>query len=232
MLAVFETPDSRVYLVMAVAGTALFLLRMVLMMVGHVHDGGLDGLHGSMDLHTGDVGGHTGDMGTHAEATSAPTPAPGFSHVPGAHAEQTEARGASTTSFQLLSLQTVLAFLMGFGWFGLACAEQWHLARPVAIMASLGFGFVMMLLAGTLTYYMRRLDRQAFYDVRSCVGTSGRVYLTIPEKGKGFGQVEVSCSGRRKIIQAASTGPGITSFTMVKIVGVDDLERLIVEPQE
>ena len=72
--------------------------------------------------------------------------------------------------------------------------------------------------------------RHIDYDVATAVGHTCRVYLTIPEKGQGHGQVEASVSGRKKIITAISTGPKIAAFADVNVVEARDDGTLIVEP--
>ena len=136
----------------------------------------------------------------------------------------------SDVSFTLFSLLSILAFFMGSGWMGLACRLDWQLgALPAAFIAA-GTGLVMMLFASGLTYGARRLNRQVHYDVKTAVGRTGRVYLTIPEKGQGQGQVEVSVSGRRMILQATSSGAAIPAFAQVKVVAVRDDDSLVVAP--
>ena len=87
-----------------------------------------------------------------------------------------------------------------------------------------------MLGASGLSYWARRLDQSIEYDIRTAVGRTGRVYLTIPEKGHGHGQVEVSVSGRRKIVRAVSAGPRLEAFTDVRIVDARDDETLVAGP--
>ena len=53
---------------------------------------------------------------------------------------------------------------------------------------------------------------------------------TLPAKGKGLGQVQVSVSGRLKVITAASNGKEIAAFADVKVVEARDDGTLIVEP--
>ncbi len=138
----------------------------------------------------------------------------------------------SDASFTLFSLLSILAFFMGAGWMGLACRLDWELGRLASSLISAGFGVVMMMAASGLTYAARRLNRHIDYDVGTAVGHTCRVYLTIPEKGKGHGQVEVSVSGRKKIIRAISNGPGVEAFADVKVVEARDDGTLIVEPLE
>lgn len=57
------------------------------------------------------------------------------------------------------------------------------------------------------------------------------MYLTIPAKGQGQGQVEVTVSGRRKIIRAISSGAEIPAFADVTVVAAQDDESLVVEPK-
>ena len=135
-------------------------------------------------------------------------------------------------SFQMFSVLSILAFFMGAGWMGLACRLDWGMGRLVSSLGAAGFGFVMMMAAVGLTYTTRRLNRQINYDVRTAIGHTGRAYLTIPKKGKGHGQVEISVSGRKKVLRAASNGPAIAAFEDVKVVEVRDDETLIVEPLE
>ena len=133
-------------------------------------------------------------------------------------------------SFSFLSVLSILAFFMGAGWMGLACRLDWNLGRLLSSLIAAGFGFTMMLGASALSYWARRLDQTIEYDLRTAVGRTGRVYLTIPEKGQGHGQVEVSASGRKKVVRAVSTGPRFEAFTDVKIVDTRDDETLVAGP--
>lgn len=138
--------------------------------------------------------------------------------------------GASDSAFTVFSTLSILAFFMGAGWMGLAARLEWDLGRVVAALLAAGFGTVMMLMASGLMYASRKLNREVNYEVATAVGRTGKVYLTIPEKGQGSGQVEVVVSGRRKVLGAASNGPAIAAFADVKVVDVRDDETLIVEP--
>ncbi len=133
-------------------------------------------------------------------------------------------------SFSLFSLLSILAFFMGAGWMGLACRLDWSMGSMAAALCSAGFGVVMMLSASGLAYLTRRLNRQVDYDIQTAVGRTAQVYLPIPEKGRGTGQVRVSISGRSKIVTARSSGVAIAAFTDVRVLAVDDAEVLTVEP--
>mgnify|MGYP002638765527 CR=1 FL=1 len=132
--------------------------------------------------------------------------------------------------FSLFSLLSTLSFLMGAGWMGLACRREWGLgALPSALIAS-QFGFALMGLSSVGMYGMRKMNSEASYDVSHCIGAIGRVYLKIPAKGDGRGQVEISVDGRRKVLPAVSSGPEIASFAEARVVSIQAGETLIVEP--
>jgi hypothetical protein len=175
--------DAVVYLVMAVVGTLLFLIRL-----GVTY-----------------FGGNSGDFDVDADFDS-------------------------DSSFTFLSVLSILGFFMGAGWMGLACRLDWRLGRFASSFIAAGFGFAMMLAASGMSYYARRLNQTIEYDLRTAIGRIGRVYLTIPEKGQGHGQVEVSISGRKKVIRAVSAGPRFEAFTDVKIVDARDDETLVAGP--
>jgi hypothetical protein len=138
--------------------------------------------------------------------------------------------GDADTSFTFFSLLSILGFFMGAGWMGLACRFDFEMSGPLSAVTSAGFGFAMMILASALTYATRRLNRTIDYDVNTAVGRTGRVYLRIPERGTGHGQVQVTVSGRLKIMRALSTGPAMEAFSDVVVESVDDDGTLVVRP--
>ena len=133
------------------------------------------------------------------------------------------------TSFSLFSLLSITAFFMGTGWMGFACRNDWQLNGPVSLLISVVFGVFMMLLASGLMFFIRRLGSHGRFDAKLAKGTTGRVYLRIPQRGQGRGQVEVTADGRRRILDAVSTGDAIESFRSVRIIQVLDDDSLVVE---
>jgi hypothetical protein len=140
---------------------------------------------------------------------------------------------ASDASFELFSLLSILAFFMGAGWMGLACRLDWGLGRLPSALSATAFGLLMMALAAWMLRAVKRLNRDVGYELGSAVGKIGRVYLTIPPKGDGHGQVEITVSGRRKVLRAQSAGPKLEAFRDVRVVSTrDEDETLIVEPAD
>ena len=132
-------------------------------------------------------------------------------------------------SFTLFSLLSVMAFVMGTGWMGLACRIDFGLSRAPSALISVGFGLMMMLLASGLMMLMRKLNRHIEVDPATAIGSTARVYVKLPAKGKGLGQIQVSVSGRLKTVPAASDGKEIAAFADVKVIDARDDGTFIVE---
>ena len=141
-----------------------------------------------------------------------------------------EIEADTDNSFTLFSLLSVMAFIMGTGWMGLACRVDWGLSRPVSAVVAVGFGAVMMAISSGLMYVARSLNKTVTYDLESAVGRTAQVYRTIPERGSGTGQVQASVSGRLMTINAVSNGPALKAFSDALVVEARDDETLVVTP--
>lgn len=149
-----------------------------------------------------------------------------FDDIDGAH------HADSTGAFTFFSILSLLAFFMGVGWMGLAARISWGLGGALSAVAATGFGIVLMLISSGLMYLVRRMSEEGEYDAQTAVGTTARVYLTIPAKGGGRGQIETTVSGRRKVMAAVTKGESIPAFAAVKVVGLRDDGVFIVEQAE
>lgn len=194
---------------MAWLSTVLFLLKTVLVMVGGHHGGA--GHDGSIASHgTFHVDGHS----TFAKAT---------------HVHHALHRG-SGFDFKLWSFQSVLAFCMGMGWTGQAALLEWDWSITKTILASSAFGFLMAVLSAVLMGLMTKLNLEPDeYNLSTCVGKSAKVYLPIPNKGEGSGQVEIELGGGLKIVSAVSNGTAIKQFEDVRVTSAQD-NMVVVSP--
>ena len=193
-----SSTDQFVYFVLGVTATALFLVRIVLLMVGvdHAHGGDFDtAVHGDSNF-------------------------PSHGHHEGS---------ASSQTFQMFTLLTVLAFFMGAGWAGLAARLTWQWSGPASAGASIGFGVACMVLAAWLMRGMKRLESVPRLDLNTCVGTTAQVYLPIPARGAGMGQVRVNVQGASRIVSASSNGGELPAFSSVKVVSVQSDNSLVVQ---
>ena len=135
----------------------------------------------------------------------------------------------STGAFTFFSVLSLLAFFMGVGWMGLAARVSWGLGAFPSAAAATFFGIALMMLSSGLMYAVRQMTQVSRYDANTAIGKTGKVYLSIPAKGEGQGQVEVTVSGRRKVMSAITEGDAIPPFAAVKIISVRDDDVFVVE---
>lgn len=130
--------------------------------------------------------------------------------------------GDAQDSFSLFSFQSLLAFLMGSSWTLLAARHEWHVAESLVWILSILSGCVMMLLSAFLLSKIKLLNSQGSFDLEKSCGKVGQVYLPIPPKDKGFGQVEIIVDGRKKILKAVNNNyETIRAFTRIVVLRVE-----------
>lgn len=187
MVHTLLTGDAIWFGVPALVGTALFIIRMVLMLMGTDHDLASEA-HGAGDGH--------------------------------------DAAGA----FKALSLQTFTAFAMGFGWGGILGLYTlgWGLGKSL-LLAS-GTGVVMVWLLAVMLRMMLDLQSSGNQSLENTLGREGEVYVGIPPKGQGSGQVKVVVSDRMRIVNAQSEGEGVPSQSRVRVVRVNGDNTVTVTP--
>lgn len=132
--------------------------------------------------------------------------------------------------FSVLSVLSITAFLMGAGWMGLVARVDWELGPTASAFAAGGFGFALMLMSSALLFYARKMTHEVVVDQRDAVGRIGTVYMQIPGKGQGAGQVRVNVQGRSMILPAVSNGEALASFSEVRILESRDDKTLVVGP--
>ncbi len=192
MMELFFGDSAAWFSVPAIVGSAVFLIRIALLMVGG---------HGG-DLHAGDV--HL-DMGD-------------------AH------HGDPGEAFKALSIQSIAAFLMGFGWAALGAfrGTGFHWAPSIGI--GLIGGFAMVWLLALLLKGMYDLQSSGNIDISTALGHEADVYVTVPPRGEGRGQVRITLQQRLRVLNAISEGEALPTSTRVRVTGINDDNTLTVSP--
>ncbi len=134
-------------------------------------------------------------------------------------------------AFQVLSVQSVASFLMGFGWGGLGAYRGAGWDIPMSIVFAIGVGAFFTYVLATLLKMTYRLEASGNLSIRDAVGTEGSVYVTVPAHGEGAGQITVIMANRQRIYGAVteSTEP-IPRHARVKIIGANDAQTVSVMP--
>lgn len=135
-----------------------------------------------------------------------------------------------SAAFGIFSFLSITAFLMTTGWVGLATRLDAQLGPMPTAAISVASGVAMMFVTGLAMIGVRRLAQEQSYDLKTAVGRTAQVYMTIPGKSKGTGKVRVSVSGRSMIVSARTEGEELEAFTDVHVVDLRDDGVLLVEP--
>jgi hypothetical protein len=111
----------------------------------------------------------------------------------------------SVASFKLLSIRSITAFGMLFGWAGVLYSRQESPpAGNLVIAYSLVWGFVGMLIVSAIFYFLMRMTETGTRRLVTCVGQRGLVYMDIPAGGTG--QVKTIVSGTVSFVPARAVG--------------------------
>jgi hypothetical protein len=136
----------------------------------------------------------------------------------------------SGEALKLLSLRGIVAFLVGFGWTGglfLAKGLSLLLVILMAIAAGIVFMGVILLIMRLLV----SLKADGTLDYANAVGQTGHVYITIPARRSGQGQVEVMIQGRLVTAQAVTDSyQSIAPQTEIVVLALESHTLLLVSP--
>ncbi len=125
------------------------------------------------------------------------------------------------TAFDFISVQSLLAFLMGFGWMGYAGLNQFGLSQIISILSAVGVGFVFMFLSAYLMFLVKKLEKNVKKDKNSALNKSGKAYTNFEPKGQG--QVEIEINGQLTVTDAINTTEEqIPAFSVVEVVKVEE----------
>ena len=186
----------------AVAGSLFFILRVAIVLIAGFED------FDAIDDGSGMDGGESSFDDSSADA------------------DHTEA------AFKLVSLNTISAFVMMFGWAGLTSKLQFELGALLSIVLALLVGFFSMVVTAWMYMFAKRLaSRGADFHIKDSVGLTGSVYQEISEGG--LGKIQVSVNGYMRELQArCEKHQHIASFTNVLVTGTIDNQTVTVEKVE
>jgi membrane protein implicated in regulation of membrane protease activity len=128
-------------------------------------------------------------------------------------------------SFEILSIQSIAAFAMGFGWGAFAGLKSGF--SPIAVnLVGLGAGAGMVWLLAIALRAMADLQTSGNISLASALGKEGDVYVTVPGAA-GRGQVRLTLDQRQRFYDAVSEET-LPTGTRVRVVKVNDDNTLMV----
>ncbi|MEM6885378.1 MAG: hypothetical protein AAF571_10125 [Verrucomicrobiota bacterium] len=138
--------------------------------------------------------------------------------------------GDHSSGLSLISVRTITAFFVGFGWTGVITIKG-GLPFILSIGISLFVGAAFMFGSYYIMVLMLKMQDNGTLDYQNAVGEVGTVYVTVPEQRTGNGQVDVMIQGRSVVAQAlTSHDTTLKPESKVKVVGLVGRTTLLVEP--
>ena len=138
--------------------------------------------------------------------------------------------GAHADGLSIVSVRTVTAFFFGFGWSGALAIRQGY-STFVAVLIALLVGIFFMAIVYTLMRTVYSLWASGTVDYKNAVGHVGDVYVSIPAKETGSGQIQILVQGRMRVVSAfTKAGRDLAGGSKIRVVGLIDQNTLLVEP--
>ncbi len=131
-------------------------------------------------------------------------------------------------SFNFFSIQSILAFFMGFGWMGYAGIRQFGMNNAQHITVAILVGLLFMFITSGLFFWVKKLEKTVKKDKASATGKLGKAYTNFAPKASG--QVEIDINGQLCVVEAInSTEEEIKAFENIKVEKVEDDKLYIVK---
>lgn len=132
------------------------------------------------------------------------------------------------TSFGFLSVQSILAFFMAFGWCGLAALNYLNVGTKVSIAIAVFTGLFFMWFSAYLMFNIKKLNKKIVVDINELVGKIGKAYTSFEPKSEG--KIEITLNNKLSILDATNLSEEkINSFSEIKVEKIEDKKIYIVK---
>ncbi len=130
----------------------------------------------------------------------------------------------------LLSVRTIISFLVGFGWVGVITTKS-GLGVLLGLVFATIAGFILMLTVFWIMRSFARLQSDGTLNFTNAIGEIGTVYLPIPPEKQSAGQIEVMIQGRLMVVRAfTSSEEKLDNRSKVRVIDVVGEDALLVQP--
>ena len=145
-------------------------------------------------------------------------------------ADLSDSPGDLASGIKLVSLRALVAFALGFGWGGvLALREGWPLWQATLVAFGTGSVFMGLVFAAMRLLFSMRDD--GTLDYRNAVGLTGKVYVTVPARRGGVGQIELMLQGRLITAQAVTDADrALHQNDFVRVTAIEGQTTLVIAP--
>jgi len=139
-----------------------------------------------------------------------------------------DAQGGHGSGAGYLSIRTISAMLLGFG-FGGALLERNGFPVWLAALGGIGIGVLISACYLALMRSLYQLRTDGTSVLSEAVNKSGTVYLRIPGLLSGAGEIQVGFGGRLQNVKAYTEGPDLPTGTTIRVVALHGGQALLVE---
>ena len=129
----------------------------------------------------------------------------------------------------MFSVRGIGAFFTGFGWTGASALDLGY-GLSIALIAATTVGAITLTLFVLLMRWLHSLRSDGTMDYSNALNQIGSVYVPIPPRREGLGQIEVLVQDRMTTVRALTDNDTrIGNRTAVKVVELVDERTLLVE---
>ena len=125
------------------------------------------------------------------------------------------------------SFNSLIGFFCVGGWIGYLGSSSTDYDQWLLLSISILFGLMTYVGSILILRRMKNWESSGNIELKNAIGNVGKVYLTIPAKEDGEGQVEVLVQGRLKILRAITPKESIPTGEKVLVYDVRE-NKLVV----
>lgn len=199
------TTLQQVLYCIAIPSTLIMLIQTILILIGVGSGGG--------DIDFSDTSGlDFSEFGDMPNAADADLSGLGDGSAPGDFA-----------AGNIFTFQGIVVFLAMFGWVTIAAISLGldKSLSVVAIIIGIVIGFLCMVGIAKLIFLSSKLNQNGTLIINNLLGRTGSVYLTVPEKGKGQGKVNVTIEERYIELSAVTDeDDALVTGTEVRVIDI------------
>ena len=130
--------------------------------------------------------------------------------------------------FHLFTLRNFIIFFTGFGWAGIFAVHA-GFGQIASVFFAFIIGLILMVAVAGMFFLMTKLTQSGNIKMTNAVNSSGLVYLPIPAKRSGLGQVQLTVQGSVREVEAMTDGETLPTGTPVTVTEVVDEKLLVVK---
>ena len=132
------------------------------------------------------------------------------------------------TSFGFLSVQSILAFFMAFGWCGWVALNYLNVGSKITMVIAVATGLFFMWFSAWLMFNIKKLNKKIVINVNELIDKTGKAYTSFEPKAEG--KIEITLNNKLTILDAVNLSEEkIDSFSEIKVEKIEDKKIYIVK---